>query len=136
MQNTNQNKGWNAILPGAVVFPLETEGTKSLDLHQEERKYTDGSFYTQSVAHWRTVKPVYNTQHCINCYQCWVYCPDSSILVRDEKMKGIDYKHCKGCGVCADVCPTNPKSLIMFQDFTEVDDALKEWPAKEKKTKE
>lgn len=131
----NANKGWNELLPGAVVFPLETEGTKSLDLHQEERTYTDNSSYTLSVAHWRTEKPVHNVEHCINCYFCWVYCPDSSILVRDEKMTGVDYKHCKGCGVCADVCPTNPKSLIMFQDFVTKEEAISQWPAKEKKEK-
>lgn len=133
MQNTN--KGWNELLPGAVVFPLETEGTKSLDMHQEDRTYTDNSSYKLSVAHWRTEKPVHNVEHCINCYFCWVYCPDSSILVRDEKMTGVDYKHCKGCGVCADVCPTNPKSLIMFQDFVTKEEAISQWPAKEKKEK-
>lgn len=131
----NVNKGWDDLLPGAVVFPLETEGERSLDLHQEERSYTENSSYVLSVAHWRTEKPVHNVEHCINCYFCWVYCPDSSILVRDEKMTGVDYKHCKGCGVCADVCPTNPKSLIMFQDFVETEDAISQWPAKEKKSK-
>ncbi|RDU65324.1 pyruvate ferredoxin oxidoreductase [Helicobacter didelphidarum] len=132
----NITKGWNDLLPGSVVFPLETEGEKSLEIHQENRIYTEGSFYTQSVAHWRTEKPVYNTEHCINCYQCWVYCPDSSILVRDEKMKGVDYQHCKGCGICSNVCPTNPKSLIMFQDFVTTQEAITQWPIKEKKSKE
>lgn len=133
-----ENNGWNDLLPGAVVFPFESSvnGEENVANHQENRAYTNGSMYTQSVAHWRTIKPVYNTNHCINCYQCWVYCPDSSILVRDEKMKGVDYKHCKGCGVCAEVCPTNPKSLIMFQDFMTQEDAIKEWPEKQKKVKE
>lgn len=129
------DKGWNDLLPGAVVFPLETEGEKSLNLHQEERVYTDNSSYTLSVAHWRTEKPVFNGDHCINCHQCWVYCPDSSILVRGEKLQGVDYNHCKGCGICADVCPSNPKSLIMFQDFVTKEEAISKWPAKEKKEK-
>lgn len=138
MENNNTNNSWESILPGAVVFPFKdsVDGEKNVENHQENREYSHSSFYTQSVAHWRTIKPIYNTQHCINCYQCWVYCPDSSILVRDEKMKGVDYKHCKGCGVCAEVCPTNPKSLIMYQDFMSPEDAIKEWPQKQKKVKE
>ena len=30
---------------------------------------------------------------------------DSSIEVSEEKMTGFDYQHCKGCGICAKVCP-------------------------------
>ncbi|PAF43256.1 4Fe-4S binding protein [Helicobacter sp. 11S02629-2] len=132
----NVQKGWNELAMGAVVFPLESKGIENLDIYPENRNYTDESSYSLSVSHWRVDKPVHNVDHCINCYFCWVYCPDSSILVRDEKMTGIDYKHCKGCGICADVCPTNPKSLIMFQDFTTQQEAIAKWPAKEKKVKE
>lgn len=127
---------WNEMLDGAVVFPLRHDGQKEVQMHQEQRDYTQNSSYKLNVAHWRTDKPVHNVDHCINCYFCWVYCPDSSILVRDEKMVGVDYKHCKGCGVCAEVCPTNPKSLIMFNDQMSLDDALDIWPEKTKKSKE
>ena len=50
-------------------------------------------------------------------------------------MIGIDYDHCKGCGVCVEVCPTNPKSLLMFNEAKEIDEALNEWPEKKKKEK-
>lgn len=33
------------------------------------------------------------------------YCPDSSLPVAEGKLAGIDYLHCKGCGICAQVCP-------------------------------
>lgn len=136
MQNKDINNGWNELVAGAVVFPLGGNGIESLDIHQEHRDYTSSSSFKLSVSHWRVEKPVHNVDHCINCYFCWIYCPDSSILVRDEKMTGVDYTHCKGCGICADVCPTNPKSLIMFQDHTSIDEAISVWPAKQKKTKE
>ena len=34
-----------------------------------------------------------------------MHCPDSSILVENEEMTGIDYDHCKGCGICVNECP-------------------------------
>jgi len=35
---------------------------------------------------------------------CLIVCPDSSIQVSDGTMTGIDYDHCKGCGVCVHEC--------------------------------
>lgn len=58
---------------------------------------------------WRTKKPVWNENACIHCLFCWLYCPDSCIIVENGKMKGIDYNYCKGCGLCASVCPTTKK---------------------------
>ncbi len=54
---------------------------------------------------WRTFKPEMNNIKCINCLQCWIFCPDSAIKVEDGKMVGFDYEHCKGCGICAKICP-------------------------------
>ncbi|HDS08584.1 MAG TPA: ferredoxin [Firmicutes bacterium] len=54
---------------------------------------------------WRTFRPVWFEDKCIHCFQCWANCPDSSILIKDDKMTGIDYDHCKGCGICAKICP-------------------------------
>jgi pyruvate ferredoxin oxidoreductase delta subunit len=63
---------------------------------------------------WRSEKPVWIKEKCIQCLQCWLHCPDSSITIENGKMTGFDYKHCKGCGICANVCPTKPdKSIIM-----------------------
>jgi len=53
---------------------------------------------------WRSVRPVWTPENCKHCLLCWVSCPDSSILVEDGKMTGIDYDHCKGCGVCCTEC--------------------------------
>jgi pyruvate ferredoxin oxidoreductase delta subunit len=64
-----------------------------------------------------------------------VWCPDTSIISRDKQMLGIDYDHCKGCGVCVEVCPTNPKSLLMFDTNEAIDVALSQWPEKKKKEK-
>jgi len=54
---------------------------------------------------WRVERPVHDSAKCTNCLICWVYCPDSAIIVKDGKWAGIDYDHCKGCGICSNVCP-------------------------------
>jgi pyruvate ferredoxin oxidoreductase delta subunit len=53
---------------------------------------------------WRSFRPVWDGQKCTHCMLCWVHCPDSSISVAGKKMTGIDYEHCKGCGVCVKEC--------------------------------
>ena len=81
-----KKKGWKNIPIGGVI----AEGGTA-------EKYKTGD--------WRTFKPIRDEEKCIHCMFCWVYCPDSSILVKDGKMTGFDYDHCKGCGICASVCP-------------------------------
>lgn len=62
---------------------------------------------------WRSERPRWIPEACTHCMICWIFCPDSSILVKDEKMIGIDYNHCKGCGLCAQECP---KDAIVMEE--------------------
>lgn len=71
-------------------------------------KYRTGS--------WRTQRPIHNAEICTNCLLCWINCPDGSIQVAEAKVIGIDEMHCKGCGICSEVCPTKPeKAMTMAQ---------------------
>jgi len=99
-KNHNKERGWKDIPIGGLI--LEAGNAAA---------YNTGS--------WRTFKPVVDHQKCINCLFCWVYCPDSSVVVTDGKMKEFDYDHCKGCGICANVCPTKAiemKPEVEFND--------------------
>ncbi|KIM04574.1 MAG: pyruvate ferredoxin oxidoreductase [Sulfurovum sp. AS07-7] len=125
--------GWDEVTHGVALFSFENDATDTASLRPEERSYADFNSYTATVASWRVAKPVYNRDICIDCQNCWVWCPDTSIISRDKQMIGIDYDHCKGCGVCVEVCPTNPKSLLMFGEAVASDDALAQWPEKKKK---
>lgn len=127
--------GWDEVTQGVVLHSFEDDATNVATRKAEDRNYSDFSSYTATVASWRVIKPVYNRDICIDCQNCWVWCPDSSIISRDKQMLGIDYDHCKGCGVCVEVCPTNPKSLLMFGEALSSDDAIAQWPVKEKKEK-
>ena len=94
---TNKQKGWKEIPKGGLI--LEAGNSE---------KYETGS--------WRSLRPVRDESKCTNCLICWVYCPDSSIVVKDGKIKEIDYDHCKGCGICAAECPVN---AIKMKDESE-----------------
>lgn len=128
-------KGWDEFEIGAMLRSFDGKIDDIAGTRQEDRSYSENNSYVTSVADWRIIKPVYNKDYCIDCQFCWVYCPDVSIISRDKKMVGVDYDHCKGCGVCVEVCPTNPKSLLMFQEQEDEETALANWPEKDEETK-
>jgi pyruvate ferredoxin oxidoreductase delta subunit len=123
--------GWEEVSTGAVLPSFTKEVENIAGMKQEDRPYAKTNSFSASVADWRVAKPIYNRDYCIDCQFCWIFCPDTSIVSRDKKMVGIDYDHCKGCGVCVEVCPTNPKSLLMFNETLDNDVALTQWPAKQ-----
>lgn len=74
-----------------------------------------GSALDYNTGDWRSEKPVHDPKICIHCMQCWAYCPDTAILVKDGQMLGFDMMHCKGCGICAKICPTKPVKAIKME---------------------
>ncbi len=127
--------GWDEVTQGIVLTSFDGDASDIAHKKAEERNYSEFNSYTASVASWRVQKPVFNRDICIDCQNCWVWCPDTSIISRDKQMLGIDYDHCKGCEVCVEVCPTNPKSLLMFNEHADLDESLAAWPEKKKKEK-
>jgi pyruvate ferredoxin oxidoreductase delta subunit len=85
-------KGWREIPIGGLILEA-------------------GNSVAYRTGGWRAFRPVRGEADCTHCFQCWLFCPDSSILVDadNEKMAGFDLEHCKGCGLCAAVCPVNAK---------------------------
>jgi pyruvate ferredoxin oxidoreductase delta subunit len=61
---------------------------------------------------WRTFRPIRDDKICNQCLICYVYCPDSAIIVKDEKVVGVDYNFCKGCGICAAECPVDAIEMV------------------------
>ena len=43
---------------------------------------------------------------------CVLPCPDNAIIHENNKVNGIDYSKCKGCGVCAKVCPFKAIEMV------------------------
>jgi len=61
---------------------------------------------------WRSERPFRDDAKCTQCLLCWVFCPDTSVLVADEKVYDFDLEHCKGCGICAKECPVDAIDMV------------------------
>ena len=126
------NKGWDEFEIGAMLRSFDgAVDTNMATTPAEDRNYSTSNSFTASVADWRIKKPIFNKDYCIDCQFCWVYCPDISIISRDKKLIGVDMDHCKGCGICVEVCPTNPKSLLMFDEREDEETVIANWPKKD-----
>ncbi len=115
-------------------------------------RYRDMSFIGSQL-------PVYDPAKCIACGLCTASCPDSALIstVTDRPVdgdgaaryfkkfknppKGIPWERfalnlnadpaaCKGCGVCAQVCPTDALKMVDKSDLKDEDllpEACREW---------
>ncbi|EWG06765.1 MAG: pyruvate synthase subunit delta [Candidatus Aramenus sulfurataquae] len=63
---------------------------------------------------WRVYRPVVNYQKCVGCRACFMFCPENTILLWQDKVR-VDYDYCKGCGVCANVCPVKAIEMVSEQ---------------------
>ena len=134
MSKSIKDMGWDELVPGAALFSFDQAVESVLaQTNPEDRAYAETNSKNLYVGDWRVMKPVWNTELCIDCQNCWIYCPDSAVISRNKEIQGIDYDHCKGCGICVEVCPTNPKSLMMFNETEKNELALTKWPLKKEK---
>jgi len=86
-------KPWRELAAGGVVSPDDAAQPR-----------TGG---------WRTgVKPEVAVEACVNCLLCWLYCPDSAVLLEGTAFTGFDLDVCKGCEICAAVCPVGAISMV------------------------
>ncbi|ACB40715.1 2-oxoacid:acceptor oxidoreductase family protein [Pyrobaculum neutrophilum] len=96
--------GWQQVNKGGAVGP--------------------GSSLPYLTGGWRIEKPIIDHSKCIMCRKCWLYCPDDAIIEAWREAPGprgrvfrtkaidFDYQYCKGCGVCAEVCPTGAIQMV------------------------
>ncbi len=66
-----------------------------------------GNAATYRTGDWRSQRPVYNKDRCIRCGTCYVFCPDMAIKIIKDGYIEHDLYYCKGCGICAEECPTD-----------------------------
>ncbi|MCZ7582895.1 MAG: 4Fe-4S binding protein [Deltaproteobacteria bacterium] len=82
---------------------------------------TPGSAREYHTGGWRTFYPKTDEALCITCGLCWIFCPDACRVItkRENPIPGVlpDYydfnpDYCKGCGICAQECPTGAIRMI------------------------
>ncbi len=78
-----------------------------------------GSSHQNLTGRWRWASPHYLKERCIKCVRCWWSCPDSAIIRLDDDFMKWDYNYCKGCGICADICPVEAIEMVQ---------GVHEWP--------
>jgi pyruvate ferredoxin oxidoreductase delta subunit len=76
---------------------------------------------------WRVLRPVIDYEKCAPartgkpaCFFCWLYCPDG--VVSKTLLPQITLEYCKGCGICAEECPSQAITMVEESSFSAVDD--------------
>jgi len=87
-------KGWKELARGGAIMEA-------------------GCYEQVNTGTWRTYVPIVDTEKCIHCLRCWIMCPDSAIPVEGGKRQRTDLMHCKGCGICAEVCPVHCIAMVL-----------------------
>jgi pyruvate ferredoxin oxidoreductase delta subunit len=67
---------------------------------------------------WRTHLPVIDADKCTasklnkaTCFLCWLYCPEA--VMTKGIPPTINLEYCKGCGICAEVCPVHAIAMVI-----------------------
>ncbi|MCM8762962.1 MAG: pyruvate synthase [Candidatus Omnitrophica bacterium] len=65
-----------------------------------------GSSQANKTGSWRMgKKPKFLQKNCIACKMCILVCPENCVLGGEKNTYHCDYVYCKGCGLCAEICP-------------------------------
>jgi len=75
------------------------------------------TFLSKSEIKLSAITAQIDTDFCVKCLTCVRACPfDVPVFNEDEKLIEIDDASCRGCGVCACVCPRQTIQLNYYED--------------------
>lgn len=64
---------------------------------------------------WKFQRPLFKIEKCRQCGWCYIFCPTGCI---EEKETGFaaNLDYCKGCALCARVCPANAIMMVREEE--------------------
>ena len=95
-----------------------------------------GTSLVNETGSWRETKPLIHHEPCTGCGLCATFCPDMAIKRIDdmddpiggipadrrpvprsakhvgEQQIAVDYRYCKGCGICETECPIDAIDMV------------------------
>ncbi|MDD5651249.1 MAG: 4Fe-4S binding protein [Candidatus Nanoarchaeia archaeon] len=90
---------------------MKLKGAKEIEIGGSLESGTSKEYKT---GNWKTFKPKVDFNKCIQCMRCVMFCPDICIAAKNGKRLETNFDFCKGCGICAEVCPV--KCIKMVKD--------------------
>lgn len=109
------------------VRPFRRMPVLHTDVLPEPRSYAGSTcasagYLVSCNAGWRSSRPVIDAARCMGCLKCYMYCPDGT-LYRTHAPSGegtaavaVDLGFCKGCGICAKVCPFDAIDMVVERE--------------------
>jgi 2-oxoacid:acceptor oxidoreductase delta subunit (pyruvate/2-ketoisovalerate family) len=93
-------------------FELAERKRESKNSVKERIKgFKDVTFTLGEDSALEEAKRCFSCGTCNECENCYVFCPDGSILKAESLSHQVDYDFCKGCGICFTECPRGAISL-------------------------
>ena len=65
-----------------------------------------GSARNYHTGTWRSARPEWNLDRCVECGVCQLFCPEGCISIDGSGYPTADLDYCKGCGICCHECVT------------------------------
>ncbi len=90
-----------------------TKKYQDLEIGSLIKAGTSKGFKTGS---WKSFRPVWMKEKCISCMMCVINCPEDCIPSKDGKRSETDLDMCKGCGICAEVCPVKCIKMVVDKE--------------------
>lgn len=92
----------------AIEMPRLPLGKRQVEFGEVELGYSQGMAVEEASR-------CFNCAVCNGCGNCYIFCPDMSILKGDDGHPFVvDYEHCKGCGICVEECPRS--AMVMEEE--------------------
>jgi len=114
-------KPFELIEPGKIKFPSwKNPYTPCFTIVPAMKPNDKNPYYPTASA--RPRRPVTDPAKCTFTDKlCWLYCPEPCRIPK-KTPEGKDYydidpMYCKGCGICAEVCPSKAIKMVPETEF-------------------